>query len=564
MHYDERPWLKSYDKVINADIEIPTGTFVDLLDDCLQEFPTGAAYHFLGVTHTFADFDRYTAQFAQFLQKVGCQPGDVVGVNLPNIPQYLIAHVGALRAGCVVTGLSPLLTAKEMEHQLQDSGAKVLVTLDAIFEHRFKNVSCNLPKLGHVVATGILDYLPAYKRVLGKLLKKVPTGRIDPITDKGVYNWCETLPKQPFAFEKPSLSPEDLCLIQYTGGTTGLPKGAELTHRNMVANLTQASDWLQFERGSEVFCFAFPFFHLAGLALGMACCITGSTQILIPNPRDTKAICRQLARYDVTGIGNVPSLYQMLLDTPAFKKLDFSRVRICGSGAAPFAVESIRELEAVVGEGKVVEVYGMTETSPFLTINPVQGKKKVGTVGLPIQNVNLRIVDIDTGTQCVPLGEEGQIIARGPNIMRGYHNKPEETSIALRELDGHTWLYTGDIARMDEDGFISIVDRAKDMLIVGGYKVFSREVEEKLYEHPAIELCAIVGEPNPRRPGSELVTLFVQLRKAFRDEKSERVIENITQFCRENMAPYKVPKKITLLDSIPLTTVGKVDKKALR
>ncbi len=564
MRYDDRPWLKSYDEWVHAEIAPSDRTYVDWLEESLVTFADRAAYHFLGVTRSFRQFDEATRRFAHFLQAAGCRKGDVVGVNLPNIPQYLIAHVGALRAGCVSTGLSPLLTPKEMEHQLNDSGAKVLVTLDAIFAGRFLSIQDKVPALSHVVAAGILDDLPSYKRILGTWLKKVPTGKICPVAGKSVQTFRDVMKTHAPSFEAVALTPEDLSLIQYTGGTTGLPKGAEITHRNIVANIKQADEWLHFERGNEIFCFAFPFFHLAGLSLGMAAVVIGATQILIPNPRDTKHICREIARYRPTGLGNVPSLYQMLLMTPEFKTLDFSTLKICGSGAAPFAVESIQALEQIVGKGKVVEVYGMTETSPFMSINPVKGRKKIGSVGLPIQGMRVKLVDLETGQSEVPIGEEGEIIARGPNVMRGYHNKPDETNNTLREFEGERWLYTGDVARMDDDGFLFIVDRAKDMLIVGGYKVFSREVEETLYQHPAIELCAIVGLPNPERPGSELVKLVVQLVSEYKEWDTDTLKAEIVAFCRENMAPYKVPKIVEFVDDLPLTAVGKVDKKALR
>jgi acyl-CoA synthetase (AMP-forming)/AMP-acid ligase II len=343
-----------------------------------------------------------------------------------------------------------------------------------------------------------------------------------------------------------------------------MPKGTELTHRNLLSNLLQTDQWLEFDHGNEIFISGFPFFHLAGLFIGMGAIGMGNTQILIPDPRNTRHICEEFARYLPTRMGNVPSLYQMLLAQPMFKSLNFSQLRSCLSGAAPFPVESFRALEALVGEGKVVEVYGMTEASPLLTINPYKGLKKVGTVGVPIQSTLLKLVDIDTGTSEVPLGQEGEIIARGPQVMKGYYNKPEETAYALREFQGEKWLYTGDVAKMDEDGYFTVVDRAKDMLNVGGYKVFSKEVEETLYEHPAVEFCAIVGVPNPDRPGSEIVKAMIQLAKNRAGSNHTELEQDIAEYCRENMAPYKRPKMIEFVDELPLTAVGKVDKKALR
>ena len=564
MTYDEKPWVKFYDEGVEPEITLPDRTYVDLLEEAFSDFPDRAAFHFMGATLTFGKLDELSRRFATFLAEIGCGPGDIVGINMPNIPQYMIAHAGTLRAGCATTGVSPLLTGKEMAHQLNDSGARVLVTLDAIFEQRVLKIKDKVPRLSHVVAAGIGDFMPWPKRFLGKLMKKIPTGKITPIPDKTVLAFPEVMGKYPDKAPKAKIAPDDNCLIQYTGGTTGLPKGTELTHRNIVANLTQAAQWLDFERGSETYLSGFPFFHLAGLFVGMISMCKGSTQILIPDPRNTKHFCEEFARYRPSRIANVPSLYQMLLANPMFKTLDFSEFRGCLSGAAPFPVEPFKALEALVGEGKVVEVYGMTEASPLLTINPHKGLKKIGTVGIPIQSTVLKLVDLDTGTKEVPVGEEGEIIARGPQVMKGYYNQPEETAHALREFQGEKWLYTGDVAKMDEDGFFTVVDRAKDMLNVGGYKVFSKEVEETLYEHPAVEFCAIVGLPNPDRPGSEIVKAMIQLAQSHKDKDRDGLEQEIKEFCRENMAPYKRPKTIEFVEELPLTAVGKVDKKALR
>jgi acyl-CoA synthetase (AMP-forming)/AMP-acid ligase II len=297
---------------------------------------------------------------------------------------------------------------------------------------------------------------------------------------------------------------------------------------------------------------------------GMAAMGMANTQCLIPDPRNTKHICKEIRTHAPTIFANVPTLYQMLLDNPDFKKLDFTSAKIFVSGAAPFAVESIRAFEAVVGESKVVEVYGMTETSPIITGNPLAGKKKIGSVGIPVPNTYVRIVDVETGTDIMPVDEPGELIVRGPQVMKGYHNKPEETDHALRMHDGERWLHTGDVARMDADGFFYIVDRSKDMLNVGGFKVFSREVEETLYQHKAVDFCAIIGKPDPKRPGSEIVKAVIQLTPAAAKQDAGAVKQDIIAYCRENMAPYKVPRIVEFIDAIPLTAVGKVDKKALR
>ena len=564
MNYDDKPWLSSYDEGLGPEAKIPDISLVDRFDEILRKFPDKPAVHFLNTTLTYQTLMGHANRFARALLENGCGRGDVIAVNLPNIPQCLIAQVGGLKAGCATSGLSPLLTPREMAYQLNDCRAKALVTVDPIFEHRLLSISDQLPHLNVVFSTGVLDFLPRIKQILARVLKKVPFGRVTPLPGKKVIRFMDVL--RSYSDQSPGVKvvPEDLCLVQYTGGTTGLPKGTMLTHRNMIANVTQITEWVKPEEGRETGVSGFPFFHLAGLALGLVGLAVGSAQVLIPDPRNTKHIIKEIVRYRPTLLLNVPTLYMMLMDEPEFRKLDFSNLNFCLSGASPFPADKIRELESVIGPNKLIEVYGMTETSPIVTMNPRRGKKKIGTVGLPVQSTRVRLMDLETGAQEVPLGEEGEVIVRGPQVMKGYLNRPDETDIAIREIKGEKWLYTGDVARMDADGYFTIVDRSKDMLNVGGYKVFSREVEEKLYEHPAIEHCAIIGVPNPDRPGTERVKLVVQLAQSSMGRNREDIKAEILAFSKENLSPYKVPKIVEFTEEIPLTPVGKVDKKALR
>jgi acyl-CoA synthetase (AMP-forming)/AMP-acid ligase II len=275
-------------------------------------------------------------------------------------------------------------------------------------------------------------------------------------------------------------------------------------------------------------------------------------------------MCKEIAEHRPSLMLHVPSLYQMLMDDPAFAKIDFFACNACISGASPFSKEAIAALEAIVDSGKVVELYGMTEASPIITMNPLRGKKKIGSVGIPLQGTRVKLVDVETGTKEVSLGEVGEVIVNGPQVMKGYHNKPEETANTLREFQNEKWLYTGDVARMDADGYFSLADRTKDMLIVSGYKVFSREVEEVLCEHRAVEFCAIIGIPNPERPDSQIVKAVIQPSKDAQARGHEQIKKEILEHCKENLAPYKIPKVIVFTEAIPLTSVGKVDKKLLR
>jgi len=562
--YESKPWLQWYDEGVKPEIEIPDKTYLDFLEEGLSENSDRPAFHFLGNTSTFEDLDNFSSRFAAYLAKNGFGTDDVVGINLPNIPQFLIAMAGAIRAGCVVSGVSPLLTPKELAHQLNDSGAKVLVTLDAFFEEKLLKIKENVPGLKTIIVANLGDFLPLPKRFLGKLLKKIPTGKIEDISGKDVISFSRILKEFPAQKPDIKITPDNTCLIQYTGGTTGPSKGVVLTHRNIVANTIHANTWLDVQLGEDISCSAFPFFHLAGLGLGLQMMALANPQILVPDPRNTDLICKDIVKYNPTFMYNVPTLYQMLLDNPVFQSIDFCNCRNCISGAAPFSVESINAFEGVVGKNKVVEAYGMTESSPGITMNPYKGKKKVGSVGIPFPNTRVKLMDVNDGTTEVPVGEPGELIANGPQVMKCYFNKPEETKNTLREINGETWLYTGDVARMDEDGFFFIVDRTKDMLLVGGYNVYSKQIEETLYELPFIEFCAIIGLPNKERPGSELVKAVIQVKSSEKSSDKTVLEKQVIEHCRENLSPYKVPRIIEFVDAIPLTAVGKVDKKALR
>ncbi len=552
--YDERPWLKSYDEGVKGYLDIPDASLKDYLLEAAAQYPDRAAYHYMGSSTSFAELAELSGRFAAFLAGKGLGKGDVLAINLPNSPQYLIAILGALRAGMAVSGLAPLLMPDEVAYQLNDCGAKVMLTLDLLLDAKFTPVSDKTPGVEMVLITGMGDALPG--------ATEFPAGR--PYPGKEVVPFMKAVKDADSAPPDARLAGQDTCFIQYTGGTTGPAKGALLSHSNMVANVNQFEVWMHVERGKEMFISGFPMFHMAGLFVAMCGLSWAATQALIPDPRNTDHIIAEFDKYRPSFLANVPSLFLMLLARPEFRKLDFSSVKNCFSGAAPFPVEGIIDLESVVGKDKMVEVWGMTETSPLITVNPALKPSRVGSVGLPLPNTMVKVVDLEDGATDLPIGQEGELICSGPQVMKGYLNRPEETKNALRERDGKVWMHTGDVGRMDDDGFVHIVDRAKDMLIVGGYKVFSSEVEDKLYKHPAIGMCAIVGLPNPERPDSEVVKLVVQKSPAYKDKPDDEVKGEILAFAREKLAPYKVPKIIEFVDAIPLTSVGKVNKKIMR
>ncbi len=563
MMADERFWTKSYDPgLTDIDPAHWEKSYVDAVAPIFKRFPDKPAFAFMGVEVTFAELDRYANRFANMLLAQGLKKGDVVGINLPNIPEYIIAWLGILRAGCVVSGVSPLLSAEEMKYQLKDSNAVGLVTLDAIFAARLMGIVSDLPELKVVATTSVGGFLPAIKRVLGRLLKKIPQGKVTPLPGKYVADMIKVIRGGEFPAEPPpvTVTPDDIAYIQYTGGTTGSPKGAMLTHRSAVADLVIVQTWLGWEEGRGVALSGFPFFHIAGLFFNTNCIYLGWTQILIPNPRDTDHICGELAKYRPTALVNVPSLFQMLIANPRFKELDHTRLEACISAAAPFPEESQRELEKIVGRGKLLEVYGMTETSPLTTMNPNKRERKLGSIGLPLINTDIRLVDPGTGRE-VAVGEPGEICVKGPQVMAGYYNKPDETR---KVFDADGYLHTGDVAVQDAAGYLRIVDRTKDMLIVGGFKVFSKRVEEVMAEHPAIEMIAIIGIPNPDRPGSEQVKAIITLKPNFASRNQEELKADILKMARERLSPYEVPKYIDIRKELPLTVVGKIDKKVLR
>lgn len=559
-----RPWTAHYDPWVRPDLELPKETYTELLNRSFAEYGSRTAAHFMGRSFTFAEIDGASARFAHYLAAQGFGKGDVVGIALPNSPQYLIAVAGILRAGCIATGISLLLTSEELAYQLEDSQAKAFVTLDALFEKRFAPVHGQLDRISHVVCTNFGDYLPPINRILGGLLGKIPKGRVTPLPGKTVTTLQRILAESPAQCPAVTASQDDTVFLQYTGGTTGFPKGAELTHRNIVASITHGMVWLDSKGKETTFCSGYPFFHIAGLGLGLAGLAHGNTQVLIPDPRNTKHITGEIAKYRPKYLFMVPSLFQLLLNDPGFRRLDFSCIQGAGSGAAPFAADTIRELESFLGHNTVFEAYGLTETTSAITSNPIQGKKKIGSVGLTYPNTKIRLVDIETGEREVAQGEEGEITFAGPQVMKGYFNRPEETAKSLREAGGERWFFTGDIGRMDEEGYLYIVDRAKDMINVGGFKVFSTEVEAKLKEHPAVEFCAFIGVANPDRPGNEIVKAVVERAPEYRDSDEEALRKELIAYCKEHMAAYKVPKIVAFIDAMPLTAVGKIDKKALR
>jgi long-chain acyl-CoA synthetase len=550
----DRRWLKSYDKNVGQTLTYETKTFTEKFKEVVEKYPDKTALIYMGKHLKFREIDQLSNQIAQFLIQSGLKPDDVVGLHLPNVPAHYICVVGVQKAGCVSTGLSPLLTSAELVHQVKDSRTKMIFTIDLLFG-KIAEIADRIDT-ATVVVTEIADFLPGAKRFLGKLLKKIPTGPVTPLAGKQVKRFMEVINAMPAAPVSVKRTFDDPIFIMYTGGTTGPSKGAVLTQRSYMSNRQQVLAWLDI-RPEETALSAFPLFHIAGLALGGFTMTHGTTQICVPNPRDSHFLIEAMKSYKPDFLVNVPTVYYELMKTPGFRALDHKNLKWCLSAAAPFPEESIGELEAVIGKGNFIELYGMTETSPVTCCNPRYGVKKPGSIGLPMPDTDFILIDPETGQPAKP-GETGEIAIKGPQVMKEYFEKPQETANVFR----NGWLHTGDVARMDEDGYFYIVDRLKDMVIVSGFKVFTRELDEVLMKHPDISQAASIGLPDPERPGSERVACAIVLKPGV--EKSEAQKQKIVQYLKENVAPYKIPKLIEFMDQLPTSGVGKILKREIK
>lgn len=525
----------------------------------LRDFGDNTAFTFIDRRFTYREYNTLSNRVAHALIERGIQPGDRVAINLPNLPQYLIFMLGALKAGCIISGVSPLASADEIHTQLKDLGASALISFDDIYAKNVHALLPSLPALKLVVVTRPLDLMPGPIRFFARLLKKLPFPKITFVDSREIWfrDFCA---KQPVADVQVPRLASDIAAIQYTGGTTGKSKGAMLSHANFLSNIRQSIAVTQPEIGKETGLSILPFFHIAGLTAALNTIVIGGAWLLIPNPRDLNFIVRQLQKYRPSLIFAVPLLYEKLLLRQDFRALDFSTLKFAMSGAAPMSDALKQQLEAVL-RVQVLEGYGMTEASPGISIN-YPGRVRANTVGQALPDTQVKIVAIDGEHELGP-NEEGQLIVSGPQVMAGYWNNAAETQIALRMHHGKIWLFTGDAARIDRDGYITIVDRIKDMVNVGGYKVYSVEVEAVIAQHPAVLSCAILAEQD-KQQSTELVKLVVQRTTEYSDRAGAELTGDILHYCREKLAAYKVPRSIEFIEIMPLTPIGKVDKKALR
>ncbi|MCY9514541.1 AMP-binding protein [Paenibacillus apiarius] len=547
----EKPWLRHYPQEIDPTYDYPRHNVAQFLINAARDCPQRPALEFMGKQLRYERLHEESCRFANALARLGITRKERVAIMLPNCPQTVIAYYGTLMAGCVAVLTNPLYKERELELQLADSGAMAIVTLDALFP-RVRAVQART-KLRHIIVTSIKDYLPFPKNVLYPIKARRSGHTAEVAYGDDVHAFNALLKSVPPRFSCVEVDAEnDLALLQYTGGTTSTSKGVMLTHGNLVANTMQAGTWFhKMKRGEEIFLGALPFFHVFGMTILMnLCTLCRGMNVLVPK-FEPGEVLRLIHRLRPTVFPGAPTMYIALINHPDIHEYDLSSIRMCLSGAASLPLEVQERFEALTG-CVLIEGYGLTEASPITHANLLWGARKNGSIGIPFPDTEAKIVDPSTGEE-LPLGEVGELAVRGPQVMKGYWGKPEVTMKALK--DG--WLYTGDMARMDEDGFFAIMDRKKDLIIAGGFNIYPREVEEVLFEHPQVQEAVVVGVPDPYR--GETVKAYIISRPG----GSPPSEEELNLWCRERLASYKVPRQYEFRTELPKTIAGKVLRRKL-
>jgi len=550
--YMDKPWLKHYENGIPETIQFEETCLPTFLERSAKEFPDHTALLFQGFKVSFRELNDMVNRFSACLSGFGIQKGDSVAILLPNVIPCVVGYYATLKIGAIAVMNNPLYSDRELLHQFNDSGSKLLITLD-LLGNRMIDLR---PQTGirHIVYTSIGDYLPFPKNLLFPLVGKKKKLAADVKPASHVHKWKELLSRTQPDASGADLSMDDVAMYQYTGGTTGVSKGVILTHGNLSRQVQQLQAWFPgFNKGQEMMLGALPFFHVFGLSVAMNLAIfMGWGDILVPKPQP-EPLLETIGKFKPTFAPLVPTMYIGMLNHPLIQKTDMTSIKGCFSGSAPLPIEVIRDFEKKTG-AVIVEGFGMTESTPVTHINPFAGgKRKVGSIGIPIPNTDAKIVDLVSGAADIPVGETGELVVRGPQVMKGYLNKPDETAQTI--TDG--WLHTGDIAMMDEDGYFFIVDRKKDMIICGGYNVYPRDVEEVLFSHPKVQEATAIGIPHPTR--GECVKVFVVLKSGQTATENELI-----EFCKGSLATYKLPTSIEFRNDLPKTNVGKILKKDLR
>ena len=550
----ERPWLKHYDPGVPHSIDYPAVPLFYFLEESARKYPDKPCTLFKGATITYAEMDALTDRLAAGLAELGVKKGTPVGLCMVNIPQFVIAFYAILKAGGVVVAFNPLYKGREIEHQLNDSGLEIMIAM-SMFYRTIKEAQ---PKtsLKKVVVTNIKEALPGLLSFLFTLTKEKKGGHRVELGEGDV--WMQDLIAKYTPEDRPKLDigPEDTAIFQYSGGTTGVSKAAVALHRNMVANTLQIRACLpDVDIGNEVVLMAIPMFHVYGLVAGMSFGVSaGASLVMAVNPRDMDDVLGLIAKHRPTIYPGVPAMYNAINNHPDVinKKVDVSSIKACISGSAPLMRETQVTFESLTG-GKLVEGYGLSETPTATHCNPLQGLRKEGSIGVPLPDVDARIISLEDETTVLNPGEIGELVVKGPQVMKGYHNMPTETANALRE----GWLFTGDIARMDEDGYFYIVDRKKELIKPSGYQVWPREVEEVIAENPKVLEVGVAGIPDAYR--GETVKAWVVLKNG-----ETATVDEIRAWCKELIAPFKVPTQVEFRDELPKTTIGKILRRELQ
>lgn len=550
--YSKKIWFGSYEQGIKETIEFNDVLVPQYLEESTKNFPDNPALIFQGYTLSFTELSEMVARFAAALKSFGIQKGDSVAILLPNVIPCVVAYYATLKIGGIVVLNNPLYSDRELEHQFTDSDSKFLITLDLLANRMVKlRQKTNIQT---IVYTSIGDYLPFVKRLLFPLVAKKKGLAADVTPAKNLYKFKDILAKNAPDYTHADVGIDDVAMYQYTGGTTGVSKGVMLTHKNISYQIQQLEAWFPgFDKGGEIMLGALPIFHVFGMSVSMNLAIRmGWANVLVPKPQP-EPLLESISKFKVTFAPLVPTMYIGMLDHPDMAHTDLTSIKGCFSGSAPLPIDVINDFQEKTGS-IIVEGFGLTESTPVTHVNPFNGNRKQGSIGLPLPDTECKIVDIEDITREMPLGEPGELLMRGPQIMKGYLGKPDETEKTMTE-DG--FLRTGDVATMDEDGYFYIVDRIKDMILSGGYNVYPRDIDEVLFEHPKIlEACAI-GIPHPKR--GEAVKAFVILK-----EGQEMTAKEVIDYCETKLAKYKLPVEIEFRQELPKSNVGKVLRKDLR
>ena len=545
----ERSWFQSYAPGVPHEIAFEEVTMPEALRRSAQNFPDKTALLYMGKKISYLELEKLVNQFGRALMEGGVREGDKVAMLLPNIPQIVVANYATFRIGATAVMNNPLYTERELEYQLNDSDSKILVTLDLLLPRALRLQGKT--KIETIITCHINDYLPFPKKQLFPIVKKQMYRNVEP--QKNVYEFLDLIKKYSDAPLENAAGWDDLAAFIYTGGTTGVSKGVMLTHANLSSNVQQFCTWFpDLKKGEDSLLAVFPFFHSAGFtAIQNFGIWMATTDILVPRP-EPGVILEMLQKFKPTYLPAVPTIFVGLLNSPVFRKMDLSFIKGFFSGAAPLAADTLQQLKDLTG-ATMLEVYGLTETSPIATVTPWGGKIKPGTVGVPVPNTEVKIVDVETGTEEMKQGLPGEVIIKGPQVMKGYYKKPEETAAVLK--DG--WLFTGDIGFFDEDGYLTVVDRKKDMIIASGYNIYPREIDEILFDHPRVLEACSIGVFDEYRGETVKAYVVVKPGEALTEEE-------IVQYCREKLAPYKVPKIVEFIDALPKSAIGKILRREVK